>query len=96
MHGGAIATMLDNLTACTLFTIAKEGFWANTGVTRNLSLTYLRPILMGAKVVVECEVVQAGKTLALIKGTVKRVEDGAICVLCEHSRVRTDHAAVKL
>jgi acyl-coenzyme A thioesterase PaaI-like protein len=50
-------------------------------------VTYLRPIPEGEKVLVECEVVHAGKRLCSLKGTMKRESDGAVLAICEHGKV---------
>jgi acyl-coenzyme A thioesterase PaaI-like protein len=70
--------------------IAKPGFWAFAGVTRTLSVTYLRPIPVGEEILIESEVVHAGKRLCTIKGTMRRKRDGAIMATCEHGKVSID------
>jgi acyl-coenzyme A thioesterase 13 len=56
LHGGAQATIFDILTSLTLSTIAKPGFWLFGGVSRTLSVTYLRPAPSDEPIIVECEV----------------------------------------
>lgn len=70
--------------------IAKPGFWAFAGVTRTLSVTYLRPVPEGEKVLIESEVVHAGKRLCTIKGVMKRESDGAVLTICEHGKASID------
>ena len=70
--------------------IGKEDFWVNGGVSRVLSVTYVRPAPEGEAMLVECEVVHMGKTLALLQGRLKRAQDGAVISTCEHNK-----AAVK-
>ena len=41
--------------------LAREDFWHFGGVSRVLSVTYLRPTKTGRRVVIECEVLQVGK-----------------------------------
>lgn len=60
------------------------------GVTRTLSVTYIRPVPMGEEVLVESEVVHAGKRLCTIKGVMKRKSDGAVLTTCEHGKVSID------
>jgi acyl-coenzyme A thioesterase 13 len=41
-------------------------------------------------VIIECEVVHAGKRLCSLKGEMKRKKDGAIMATCEHGKVSID------
>jgi acyl-coenzyme A thioesterase 13 len=83
LHGGAAATILDHLTSTALFTISKPGFLDRGMFTRTLTVTYLRPVPMGTKAIVEAEVVSAGRTLANVRGVIK-TPDGRPCVTCVH------------
>ena len=42
--------------------IAKKDFWHFGGVSRIITVSYLRPIAKGITLVVKCKVVQIGKT----------------------------------
>ncbi|KAH8804995.1 putative acyl-coenzyme A thioesterase 13, partial [Xylogone sp. PMI_703] len=90
LHGGCTATIFDFLTTCALAPIAREGFWAYAGVSRTLNVTYLRPVPLGEEVVIECEVVHAGKRLCALKGVMKRKRDGAVLAICEHGKASID------
>lgn len=83
LHGGAAATILDHLTSTALFTISKPGFLDRGMFSRTLTVTYLRPVPMGIKAIVEAEVVSAGMTLANVRGVIK-TPDGRPCVTCTH------------
>ncbi len=85
LHGGAASTLLDTLTTTALFTVAKPGFWDMLGVSRTLTVTFLRPLLLGTKVYVDCEVVAVGKSMANLKGTMKTA-DGKVCITCIHDK----------
>jgi uncharacterized protein (TIGR00369 family) len=85
LHGGAAATLLDNLTSTALVTIAKEGFLDGGHVSRTITMSYLRPVPMGAKVTVECEVLAAGRNTANVLGKVYN-EEGKLCVTCVHDK----------
>jgi len=76
--------------------IAKPGFWAYAGVTRTLSVTYIRPVPEGEKVLVESTVVHAGKRLCKIDGVMRRKRDGAVMATCEHGKVSIDPEVEKL
>ncbi|PSK34445.1 hypothetical protein C1H76_9443 [Elsinoe australis] len=90
LHGGAQATIYDICTSIVLSLIARPGFWMLGGVSRVLSVTYIRPAPVGETLILECEIVHAGKRLAVTKGTMKRKSDGAIVSTCEHNKVNTD------
>jgi acyl-coenzyme A thioesterase 13 len=83
LHGGAAATILDHLTSTALFTIPKPGYLDSGMFSRTLTVTYLRPVPMGMKAIVEAEVVSASKTLANVRGVIK-TPDGKPCVTCVH------------
>jgi len=85
LHGGAAAALFDILTSITLLTIAKPGHWDTLGVSRTLTVTYLRPLPLGTKVFVDCAVVAVGKNLANLKGTMKTA-DGKVCITCIHDK----------
>jgi len=70
--------------------------WAFSGVSRTLTVTYIRPVPEGERVLVESEVVHAGKRLCSIKGVMKRERDGAVMATCEHGKVSIDPEVSKL
>ena len=84
LHGGAAATILDNLTSTALLTIARPGFLDAGHVSRTLTVTYLKPVPPGVYRV-ESEVVSAGKTLAHVRGSIVTLE-GKVCVSCTHDK----------
>ncbi len=91
LHGGIATTLLDNLTTLVLLTIAKPGYWDTFGVSRTLTTTFLRPLPVGSKVLVDCEVVAAGKRLVNIKAAMKTA-DGKICVTCIHDKAAAERS----
>ncbi|KAH9885892.1 HotDog domain-containing protein [Xylariomycetidae sp. FL2044] len=94
LHGGCTATIFDMCTTFPLHLISKPGYWRTLGVTRTLNVTCLRPIPMGSTVDIECEIVQVGRKLCTLRGTMRSVredgEQGAVLALCEHGKVSTD------
>ncbi|RQM07928.1 hypothetical protein DH86_00000811 [Scytalidium sp. 3C] len=90
LHGGCTATIFDFATTCALAPIARPGFWAYAGVSRTLNVTYLRPVPEGEEVLIECDVVHAGKRLCTLKGVMKRKRDGAVMAICEHGKASID------
>jgi acyl-coenzyme A thioesterase 13 len=85
LHGGAATTLFDNFTTLALLTIARPGYWDGLGVSRTLMVTFLRPLPLGTRVFLDCEVVAAGKGLAHLQGTM-RTADGKVCITCIHDR----------
>lgn len=63
MHGGAISLVYDMCTTMAMAPASKPDFWFFGGVSRTLSVTFLRPLKVGMEVLVECEVVQIGSRL---------------------------------
>jgi acyl-coenzyme A thioesterase 13 len=86
LHGGCAATILDDLTSTPGLTIVKPGFLDRGTVSRTLSCTYLKPLPLGSKVSVLCEVVLAGKTLVHFRGEMRN-EKGEPAVTCVHDKV---------
>ena len=60
MHGGAAAMVHDICTTITQAGVSRKNFWQFGGVSRVLSITYLRPVKAGMCVRIECEVLQVG------------------------------------
>lgn len=90
MHGGCTATLFDYATSMPLCLVSKPGFWFHLGVSRTLNVSYLRPIPIGEKILIECEVMAMGKTLSTIRGIMRRENDGAVLATCEHGKYNTD------
>jgi acyl-coenzyme A thioesterase 13 len=63
MHGGAVSLIFDMCTTMTQAPISRVDFWHFGGVSRTLSVTFLRPTPVGTEVVIECEVIQIGARL---------------------------------
>lgn len=85
LHGGAACTLLDSLTSTALTVIARPGFMDSGHVSRTITMTYLRPVPAGTKIMIECVVVAAGKNTANVTGTIKTL-DGKVCVTCVHDK----------
>lgn len=90
LHGGAQATIFDDLTSTALMGVKDPGPWMDGAVSRTLNVTYLRPAPAGEKLLCECEVVHVGKSLSLLRGVLKRARDGAAVSTCEHNRSRVE------
>lgn len=89
-HGGAIATFFDMTTSLAILACNAEGWGTSTGVSRGLSVSYLRPPVEGEACLIDTEVIQIGRRLALIRGVMKREADGVLLATCEHSKYMAD------
>lgn len=78
--------MYDLCTTLTMMAIGTRDFWLNGGVSRTLNVTYLRPAAEGTLLELETEVVAAGKSLLMLRGVLKRAEDGVPISTCEHNK----------
>ncbi|KAH0496894.1 hypothetical protein TgHK011_004237 [Trichoderma gracile] len=90
LHGGAAASLLDFCTTLLLALVCKPGFWQTMGVSRTLNVTYMRPAPVGIEVLIECEMLQVGKRLCALRGTMKRKSDGELLCVCEHNKANVD------
>lgn len=86
MHGGAVAMIYDMCTTMCAAPLAKEDFWVFGGVSRTLSITFLRPVRPGMDLLIECEVLQQGQRLATIKGVMKDRASGKTLSVAEHNK----------
>ncbi|RDA86112.1 hypothetical protein CP532_1162 [Ophiocordyceps camponoti-leonardi (nom. inval.)] len=93
LHGGAAATLFDYCTTLGLLCVNRPGFWNMLGVSRSLNVTYLRPARCGEEVLIECKLLQVGKRLATLTGTMKRKADGEVLCVCEHGKANIDPEA---
>lgn len=88
MHGGAVTTLLDNLSSTALYTISKPGYWDSLGVSRSLYTIFHRGIPVDSKVRITCTVVAAGRRMVTLRAEIL-TEDGKLCATCIHEKVYT-------
>ncbi|ORY76304.1 HotDog domain-containing protein [Protomyces lactucae-debilis] len=88
MHGGALATAIDLLTSCAIMAMPREGAWeSGAGVSRTLSVTYLRPAACDSYVLFTCKVVSLGKRSACITCDVTSETTGKVLAIGTHDKV---------
>ena len=80
LHGGCVATLVDVLTTVALLTVTTQG-----GVSTDLSVSYCAPAPTGARVMITCEVLKVGKTLAWMECVLKN-EDGSVIATGRHTK----------
>ncbi|KAJ5758728.1 hypothetical protein N7520_005884 [Penicillium odoratum] len=90
LHGGCAATLVDILSTVILLGVSSPGKFGFGGVTRNLRLTYLRPVPIGTEARIVCEIVHVGKRLALLRAEIQKADTGDVCVVGEHEKANTD------
>jgi acyl-coenzyme A thioesterase 13 len=73
------ATLVDTITTAALVTVSPH-----TGVSVNLSVTYLSPVPGGSDVEIEARVVRAGRTLATLEADVRA--GGQLCARGTHTK----------
>ncbi|ETN40896.1 uncharacterized protein HMPREF1541_05176 [Cyphellophora europaea CBS 101466] len=95
-HGGAVSLIFDMCTSMCIAPVARQGFWEFGGVSRTLNVTYMRPVRQGITVLIECEVLQVGKRLAMIRGLMKDKADGRVLCSCEHDKASIEFPETKL
>ena len=76
----------DICTSLTLQAVSTPGRFLNGGVSRVLTVNYLRPAPEGTELELETEVISAGKNLAMLRGVLRRASDGAAISTCEHTK----------
>lgn len=91
--------IFDLCTSTTMALVRGEGMegWVNgAAVSRSLNVVYLEGVKEGEGVLIESEVVKAGKRLAQTRGVMRRERDGVVVATCEHGQVNTYGAKAKL
>lgn len=85
LHGGAVATLMDNLSSTALITIQKPGFWDNFGISRSLAVIYHRAMPESAELLIRCSVLAAGRQMATVRAVIED-QNGAIYASCVHEK----------
>ena len=96
LHGGCAATLIDVLTSTILMGVSRPGVFTSGGVSRNLKVTYLRPVPEGTEIRLICEVVNVGRRLAYLTAEIHRADTGALCMIGEHDKANTDEPQEKI
>lgn len=81
LHGGAIATLIDQAGTIAILTVDRDG---RPGVSTDLNVSFLAPVSTGTTVVAEAAVLKVGKSMAFVEVAVRRHEDN---VLVAHGRM---------
>jgi acyl-coenzyme A thioesterase 13 len=71
LHGGATASMIDDVMGLTVFSLGRENFYTSV----NLNVDYLLSAKVGDVLLVKTKVVRAGKTIINLECEVRNSED---------------------
>jgi len=101
MHGGAAGVIFDMATTSALCPLATPGYWEFMGgVTRTLNISYLKAVPIGTTVRLSSEVIQVGRTMAMIQGKMTSLDNKIIYATVEHHKVnvpvRTEHRNTRI
>ena len=75
LHGGAVATLVDDAGTIAIMTADKD---SRPGVTTDLNVTYLSAGRSGETIVVEAQVLKVGRTMAYVSVDLRREKDGVL------------------
>jgi acyl-coenzyme A thioesterase 13 len=70
LHGGTIASMMDDVMGMTVFSLGRESFYS----TINLTIDYLLPAKIGDVIFVKSKVIRAGKTVINMDCEIRNIE----------------------
>lgn len=72
LHGGAIATIVDDVGTIAIMTADRDH---RPGVTTDLNVSYFSPAPGGRAVIADAVVLKSGKTLAFVSVDIRREDD---------------------
>jgi len=84
LHGGTIASMLDDVMGMTVFMLGRESFYT----TVNLNVDYLLPAKVGDTILAKSKIIRAGKTVINIECAIYNI-DKKIVAKCSSNMVVT-------
>ncbi|MCU0428512.1 MAG: PaaI family thioesterase [Cytophagaceae bacterium] len=86
LHGGMIATMLDDVMGATVMTIEEEFFFT----TVNLNVDYFYPARKGDKVTAISSITKKGKTIHHVECALWNLATGKQLALAHSNLMKTD------
>ncbi|MEO6954422.1 MAG: PaaI family thioesterase [Polyangia bacterium] len=75
LHGGAIATIVDDAGTMAIMSGDRDG---RPGVTTDLNVSYVSAAKAGEVVLIEANVLKTGRTMAFVAVDLRRERDGAL------------------
>ena len=90
LHGGAVATMLDDIMGMTVYSLGRDAFFA----TINLSLDFLGTAKVGEKVIARSQVVKAGRSVVFMAAQLEN-ESGKVLAKSSSNLVNSSYSYTK-
>ncbi|OJJ97654.1 hypothetical protein ASPACDRAFT_45750 [Aspergillus aculeatus ATCC 16872] len=90
LHGGCTTTLVENLTSLLIVAASTPDRFSDSGVSRNMRMTYLHPLPLGAEIRTVCRIVHLGRRMALTRAEIYDVGSGKLCAIGEHEKVNMD------
>ncbi len=75
LHGGAIATLVDDVGTLAIISADKQN---RPGVTTDLNVSYFAPGRAGDVILIEATALKSGRTLAYVSVDLRRESDGTL------------------
>ena len=75
LHGGAIATLVDDAGTIAIMTADKD---SRPGVTTDLNVSYFNAGKSGEAILVDAEVLKSGRTMAYVSVDLRNERDGKL------------------
>ncbi|KAF9973498.1 hypothetical protein BGZ73_003268 [Actinomortierella ambigua] len=88
-HGGAIATLIDNLTSGAMFTQERK-YFRFAGVSSDLHISYVSGAPLGSTVLFDCKVHKVGANLASLTCIVYDKATKRVVATGSHTKFNTD------
>ncbi|KAF9290600.1 hypothetical protein BGZ68_006592 [Mortierella alpina] len=88
-HGGAIATLVDNLSTAAMFTRDRKHFRFG-GVSSDLHVTYVAAAPLGMTVLLKIQVHKVGAGLANLAAVMTDKATGRVLATAAHTKFNTD------
>lgn len=90
LHGGAVGVIMDMVTTAAIGPMTRPGYWEFlAGVTRTLSVNYLKAVPVGTLVHLHGHLYGLGKTMAFIKGYITSPDGKIVYTTCDINKVNT-------
>ncbi|KAI5478462.1 putative PaaI thioesterase family protein [Pseudohyphozyma bogoriensis] len=82
LHGGLTSSLIDSMGSLAL---SSKGLWM-TGVSTDISVTFVRGAMVGEEVTIKGEVVGQGKTLAYTRVDIFNSDNGKLLAYGSHTK----------
>ncbi|XP_015782994.1 acyl-coenzyme A thioesterase 13 [Tetranychus urticae] len=93
IHGGLIATLIDVLSTLALASTDVESspdlnnFTESASASVQLNVTYIRPVSVGQTLLIECNTLNRGRTMAYLSVDLFNKNDGKLIARGSHTKI---------